>query len=272
MSEEIEKEQRLRRDVKILAEDIGERNIYRYEQLQLAADFIEHTLADSGYQVARQTYIARDRAFSNLEAEIRGEENPNEIILVGAHYDTARNSPGANDNGSAIAALFELARQFAGKRLSRTLRFVAFTNEEHPFTRTPWMGSRVYARRCRERGENIRAMICLETIGYCSDRKGSQRLSFNGLLLPSRANFLALVGNKDSKSLLHKVETSFRLHRKVRGKALVLPTNMPGAWSSDHWCFWQEGYPALMLTDTALLRYNYYHRSGDTPEKVRYDF
>jgi Zn-dependent M28 family amino/carboxypeptidase len=207
-----------------------------------------------------------------LETEIRGSDKPLEVVIVGAHYDTHRKSPGANDNGSANAALLELARAYAGKSFSRSLRLVAFTNEESPFTRTSAMGSRVYARRCRERGENVVGMICLETIGFASDQKGSQRLSLMGLLLPSRGNFIALVGNTDSKKLLAKMDRLFREKTDVPSEALTLPTNFPGAWSSDHWSFWKEGYPAIMVTDTAPLRYRQYHTPEDTPDKVNFDF
>lgn len=272
MAQEALRTERMREHIAILACDIGERNLNRYDRLQAAAGFIENAWGELGYQVSRQVYEARELQLSNLEIEIRGTNKPEDIITVGAHYDTHLKSPGANDNGSGIAALLELARAFAGKRLSRTLRFVAFTNEEQPFTRTSKMGSRVYARRCRERREEIKAMISLETIGYCSEQKGSQRLSFMGLLLPRRGNFIALIGNNPSKGLLSNVHRLFSLRRDVRCKALTLPTNFPGAWSSDHWSFWKEGYPAVMVTDTAPLRYPYYHSPQDTPEKLSYDF
>jgi Zn-dependent M28 family amino/carboxypeptidase len=255
-----------------LASRIGERNLYQYDRLQAAANYIEGCLRGLGYTVSRQAYEAKERKFYNLETEIRGSDKPLEVVIVGAHYDTHRNSPGANDNGSANAALLELARAYAGKSFSRTLRLVAFTNEESPFTRTSAMGSRVYARRCRERGENVVGMICLETIGFASDQKGSQRLSLMGLLLPTRGNFIALVGNPGSKKLLANMDRLFQQKTDVPSKALTLPTNFPGAWSSDHWSFWKEGYPAIMVTDTAPLRYRQYHTPEDTPDKVNFDF
>jgi Zn-dependent M28 family amino/carboxypeptidase len=152
------------------------------------------------------------------------------------------------------------------------LRFVAFTNEERPFLRTPNMGSRVYARRCRERNENVVAMMSLETMGYCSSRPGSQWLSFFGLLYPSRGDYIVLVANPFSRPLLRTVSDSFRRSTQVSFETAVLPTFAPGAKSSDHWSFWKEGYPGLMVTDTAPLRYPYYHKVDDTPDKLRYDF
>jgi Zn-dependent M28 family amino/carboxypeptidase len=272
MAQEISRTQRLRDHIGELASRIGERNLYQYDRLQAAANYIESCLRGLGYTVSRQAYEAKERKFYNLETEIRGSDKPLEVVIVGAHYDTHRNSPGANDNGSANAALLELARAYAGKSFSRTLRLVAFTNEESPFTRTSAMGSRVYARRCRERGENVVGMICLETIGFASDQKGSQRLSLMGLLLPSRGNFIALVGNPGSKKLLANMDRLFQQKTDVPSKALTLPTNFPGAWSSDHWSFWKEGYPAIMVTDTAPLRYRQYHTPEDTPDKVNFDF
>jgi hypothetical protein len=131
----------------------------------------------------------------------------------------------------------------------RTLRFVAFTNEERPFTRTKHMGSRVHARNCRQRGDKIIAMLCLEMLGCYSEQLGSQRLSFRGLLLPRQGNFLALVGNRFSKPLLLEVNELLLRETSLRTAAVTLPTYFPGAWSSDHWSFWREGYPAVIATD-----------------------
>lgn len=254
MAQERIRTQRIREHITTLASDIGERNLYRYDQLAAAADFIDRSWGALGYQVKQQLYEARGLWFANLEVELTGTDSPEEIVIIGAHYDTHRKSPGANDNGSAIAALLELAHAYAGKNFPYTVRLVAFTNEKRPFTRTNEMGSRVYARRCRERREKIRAMICLETIGYCSEQKGSQQLSFMGLLLPRQGDFIALVGNTRSKELLRETHRLFSLHPNLPCKSLTLPTNFPGAWSSDHWSFWKEGYPPVMVTDTAPLR------------------
>jgi Zn-dependent M28 family amino/carboxypeptidase len=263
---------RLREDVERLAGDIGERNFYRPAALAEAAEWIERALREAGYAPARQEYEARGKRFANIEAEVRGSVAPAEVVVVGAHYDTGRGSPGANDNGSGIAALLALARVFAGEPTARTLRFVAFTNEERPLLRTEKMGSRVYARRCRQRAEDVAGMVCLETIGYRSESKWSQRLSLFGLVAPRAGNFIAIVGNRRSRSLLRAAAASFRRHSRVPCETFTLPTNFPGAWSSDHWSFWKEGYPALMVTDTAPLRYPYYHKPEDTPDKLDYEF
>ncbi|WP_442497718.1 M28 family peptidase [Methylobacter sp. sgz302048] len=263
---------RLREDIGRLARDIGARNVYHYPQLVEAAGLIEQWLREAGYTPARQEYEAKGRLFANIEVEVRGLIAPEEVIIVGAHYDTHRRSPGADDNGSGIAALLALARAFAHETIGRTLRFVAFTNEEKPFLRTRQMGSRVYAARCRERGESVVGMICLETIAYRSEKFGSQHLSLFGLLAPARGNFIALVGNRRSRELLADAAQSFRRNSPVPCETFTLPSNFPGAWSSDHWSFWKEDYPAIMVTDTAPLRYPYYHKSKDTIERLDYEF
>jgi Zn-dependent M28 family amino/carboxypeptidase len=265
-------EQRLRQDIDRLAGEIGERNLQHYPRLLEAAAFIEHSFEEMGYRPMRQEYEAQGMRFANIEVEFRGQDLPQEIIVVGAHYDTERGSPGANDNASGIAALLALAREFANKALSRTLRLVAFTNEERPFLRTEKMGSRVYARRCREQNETIAAMLSLETIGYCSVEKGSQWLSFFGLLYPSQGDFIVLIANPSSRGLLKEVAQSFRQQTTIGCETAILPTHLPGARSSDQWSFWKEGYPALMVTDTAPLRYRFYHTPDDTPDKIQYGF
>jgi Zn-dependent M28 family amino/carboxypeptidase len=263
---------RLREDIARLASDIGERNVYRYPQLVEAASLIEQWLDEAGYTSMREEYQVAGKLFANIEAEVRGSVAPEKVIIVGAHYDTHRHSPGANDNGSGIAALLALARAFAHEPVGRTLRFVAFTNEERPFLRTRNMGSYRYAKRCLQFGENVVGMICLETIACRIERPGSQRLSLFGLLAPTRGNFIALVANRRSRPLLVQAAESFRRLASVPCETFTLPTNFPGAWSSDHWSFWKQGYPALMVTDTAPLRYPYYHKPSDTIEQLDYEF
>jgi hypothetical protein len=167
---------------------IGPRNVYHYDALQEAAGYLTRSFERLGYRPELQEFMARGRRFANIGVEMPGNTLPGEILVVGAHYDTHKHSPGANDNASAVAALLELAGHFAKRQLARTVRFLAFTNEETPFTRTRHMGSRMYARACRAKHENIVGMLCLETIGYCSDEQGSQWLSFGGLLLSQLPN------------------------------------------------------------------------------------
>src|SRR5438128_2728443 len=159
----------LKQDVEKLAGEIGERSVPRYAKLVEAAAFIEKSFQADGFQVGRQNYDVRGRTCANLEIELAGTRLPAEIVIVGAHYDSVVGAPGANDNGSGVAALLALGRAFSGKQTERTLRLVAFANEESPYFQSPSMGSLHYARRSKERKENIVGMLSLETIGYYSD-------------------------------------------------------------------------------------------------------
>jgi len=163
--------EQLKRHISMLGEEIGERNIWKYNNLKTSAHYIEKMVRELGYDAKKQEYGVKDMPVENLEWELIGVSNPEEIILVGAHYDSVLGSPGANDNASGVAALLEIARLLKAERLSRTVRFVAFVNEEPPFFQTDKMGSRVYASRSRQRGEKIVAMLSLETIGcYCNEK------------------------------------------------------------------------------------------------------
>ncbi|CAG1022576.1 partial Bacterial leucyl aminopeptidase, partial [Methylococcales bacterium] len=209
----------------------------------------------------------------NLEVEITGSEKPNEIVVIGGHYDSLEDTPGANDNASGTAAVLALARAFAGKQTLRTLHFVTFVNEEPPYFQSKDMGSWVYVKRCRQRNENIVAMLSLETIGYYSDAKGSQHypLSPLGLMYPTTGNFIAFVGNIKSRKLVQDAVGLFRRDAELPSEAAVLPEMLVGVGWSDQWSFWQEGYPGIMVTDTAPFRYPYYHTQEDTPDKIDYD-
>jgi hypothetical protein len=258
-------------DVKALAGDIGERNLNRYPKLLATADFIEASLTRAGLTPRRDSYELRGRSCHNLEVEIRGARP--EILVVGAHYDSVSGSPGANDNASGVAGLLALARRFAGKPCGQTLRFVAFVNEEPPYFQTEEMGSLVYAKRCKERGDKIAAMISLETIGYFSDAPGSQKYPSAGLGLfyPSKGNFIGFAGNTRSRALLRAAVSAFKKEQKLPCEGAALPTAVPGIGWSDQWSFWECGYPAIMVTDTAPFRYPHYHSSTDTPDKLDYD-
>lgn len=258
-------------DVKTLAGDIGERNMDRYPQLQAATEFIEGSFTRAGLTPRRVSYDLRGHACHNIEVEIRGTRS--EIFVVGAHYDSVTGCPGANDNGSGVAALLALARRFAGKTPGQTLRFVAFVNEEAPYFLNGEMGSLVYAKRCQKHGDKITGMISLETIGYFSDAPGSQNYPAAGLGLvyPSTGHFIAFVANLPSRALLRKAIGIFRDQKKLPAEGAALPAAVPGVGWSDHWSFWQCGYPAIMITDTAPFRYPHYHESTDTPDRLDYD-
>src|SRR4051812_46907422 len=279
----------LRADVQKLAGEIGERNMSHYAQLNAAADFIEDCFSRAGLRTRRDSYETGGQPCHNIEAEISGSHkgaavspghhtlgegrSPPQIIIIGAHYDSVFGSPGANDNGSGVAAMLALARRFASTKPKQTLRFVAFVNEEPPYFLSGEMGSQVYARRCKERGDKISAMISLETIGYFSDAPNSQKYPSPGLGLfyPNVGNFIGFVSNVHSRALLRRVIAPFREHAKIPSEGASLPAFIPGVSWSDQWSFWQHGYRAIMVTDTAPFRYPYYHSSNDTPDKLDYD-
>ncbi|MBE9039910.1 M28 family peptidase [Oscillatoriales cyanobacterium LEGE 11467] len=268
-SSEIELANVLEQEVIELAKTIGIRNFLEYDRLNESADFLERSLTQMGYEVKRQKYEVQGQAYYNIEAEKRGTQKPDEIIVIGGHYDSVMDCPGANDNATGTAATLELARIFASKLTDRTLRFVAFTNEEPPFFWEKEMGSLVYATRSHEQNENIVAMLSMETMGYFSDERKSQNYPFPlGLFFPDRGNFITFVGNLDSGDLVRQTIESFRRHTQFPSVGGAFPSQLPGVGWSDHWSFWQKGYKALMVTDTAPFRYIHYHTLEDTPDKV----
>jgi Zn-dependent M28 family amino/carboxypeptidase len=264
---------RLGKHVAVLGEEIGERNLWRAGTLDATADYIEETLQAMGYSVSSQVFAAQGTSVRNLEAVLGGTSLAEEIVLIGAHYDTVRGSPGANDNASGVAALLEIARLLAAKPLARSVRFVAFVNEEAPFFYTWEMGSHRYARRAQERGDNITAMLSLETIGYYSDAEGSQQYPnpVYAWLYPDTGNFIGFVGNLASRKLVRQCLESFRRHSAFPSEGVAAPSRMAGIHWSDHWSFWQEGYAAVMVTDTAVFRYPHYHASTDLPDRIDYE-
>jgi Zn-dependent M28 family amino/carboxypeptidase len=270
-AEEVALRDELRADVTKLGTEIGERNVQHYRELVAAADFIAESFTAAGLQPRRAGYDVGGRLCENIDVEIPGRSR--ELVIIGAHYDSVFGSPGSNDNGSGVAAMLALARRFAQKPGARTLRFVAFPNEEPGHFQTHAMGSWVYAKGCKERGETVSSMVSLETIGYFSKEPGSQVYPVPGLgaLYPTTGNFIAFVGNVSSRSLLRRALKSFRAHAPIPSEGAALPSGVPGVGWSDHWAFWQHGFPGIMITDTAPFRYPHYHRRSDTPDKLDYD-
>jgi Zn-dependent M28 family amino/carboxypeptidase len=261
----------LRAHVEALAGEIGERNVFRPRALADAADFIAREWRRQGYEVAPQTYDCQGLPCANLEIARRGTRRPEEIVLVGAHYDSVLGSPGADDNASGVAALLAMSRRFAEAAPARTVRFVAFVNEEPPLYFTRDMGSDVYARAARARGDDIRVMLALETIGYYSGAAGSQHYPpFFRFFFPGRGDFVAFVSNLRSRRLLRRTVRAFRAGSDFPVEHLATPGLVPGAAWSDHRSFWRQGYRALMVTDTAFYRYPHYHSPDDTPDKLDY--
>lgn len=259
----------LKRDVDSLSNTIGARNNVRYENLLAAKDFLTEELSQAGYQVKSQDYEIDGKTYSNLEVEIPGTTRANEILVIGAHYDSAFTSPGANDNGTGAAAVLALAREFSGSTPLRTLRFVEFTNEEPPFFWTPNMGSVRYAKQAKQRGDRIIGMFSLETMGYFSDQAHSQKYPPPlNWIYPDRGNFIGFVSNLKSRELLRNTVRSFRAQTQFPSEGAALPNALPGVGWSDQWSFWQQDYQALMITDTATFRYPHYHTIDDSLDKI----
>ena len=194
---------------------------------------------------------------------------PQATIVVGAHYDTVPGSPGADDNASAVAALIELAGLLGRERLP--IRFVAFANEELPYFMGPDMGSWVSAKRSRDRGEKLCAMLSLEMLGYYSDEPGSQRYPAPlGLFYPDRGNYIAFVGDLGAFRLVRKCFLKFKKNSSFPAQWLSGPASIPGVTHSDHWSFRNLGFPAIMVTDTAYNRNPHYHQASDTPDTLDY--
>lgn len=269
----------LRRDVTILALDIGPRHTGLPARLDLAADFLESALVAAGLRVTRQRFDTFGVTCSNLIATPADRDDRQPCLVLGAHYDSVINCPAANDNGSGVAGVLALARRWAAAgpppgKLG--IRFVLFANEEPPHFHQPTMGSLVYAQSCRERGDDLRGMICLETIGCYKHEPGSQTWpnELPGVvrrMLPDAGNFILWAGNWASRGFIRRCGEVFARQAKFPLLATAVPDALGEIGWSDHWSFNQCGYEAVMVTDTAPFRYHHYHRSTDTPDKLDFD-
>ncbi|MBS2039561.1 M28 family peptidase [bacterium] len=263
---------RLRSDVTHLAVKIGERNSVRaYARLEETREWIRLQLIEAGYVVRSHRFQAGGKTFTNLECELPGQSS--EWVVVGAHYDSAEGCPAANDNGSGVASLLALARflKTVPKKPARGIRLVAFCNEEPPHFWHSSMGSLQYARMAQKRGDRMTAMLSLETMGYYSDAPGSQKFPPPlGLSYPDTGNYIVFVGDLKSGPLVQKCVGSFRRHQSFPSQGAALPGDLEGVGWSDHWSFWGIGVPAVMVTDTAPMRYPHYHRPTDLPDQLDY--
>jgi len=260
----------LTQHVRILAEDIGERRSEHMAALNRAADYIEAQLRSYGYVPAVREF--GDKPYRNISVELHGREKQDQIIVIGAHYDTVWGTPGADDNASGVAGLLEIARALQGKRFPRSVRLIAFCNEEEPFYGTDDMGSRVSAEHSRNRDENIVAMFSLEMIGYYADEPRSQRYPHViRPFYPDKGDFIAFVGNLDSRYVLHRAIAAFRRQRVFPSEGMVAPEWLvPDIRRSDQASYWFFGYPGVMITDTSNFRNYGYHNMGDTWKTLDY--
>lgn len=262
----------LRAHVDMLAGQIGGRDLDHPEQLAAAAEYIRSQWQAQGHEVRTLGFEVEGHTVANLEIEFPGRTP--ELVVIGAHYDTCMGNPGADDNASGVAALLELSRTLAGGDFDRTIRLVAFVNEEPPYFRDPdAMGSRVYARALREAGHEVAAMISLESIGYFRDEPGSQHYpAIVAPLYPDTGNFIAVVGKNSSRPLVRRLVASLEAHGNVPVESIAAPASITGIDWSDHASFWAEGWTqAVMITDTATFRNPHYHQMTDTPDTLDYD-
>jgi Zn-dependent M28 family amino/carboxypeptidase len=262
----------LRAVVTTLARDIGIRTYRHTDRLASAERFISDELTSFGYLVTKQTFTYDGLPLQNIIAEQKGARAPERVLVVGAHYDTVRTTPGADDNASGVAGLLGIARALAGKSLDRTVRFVAFAFEEPPAYRTKSMGSYQYARHLQDGGEQAEGMVCLEMIGYFNDRQGSQHYPFPFMnrKFPKTGNYLALVGNRRSEKFTTAMAAAFRTATDLPVITLNAPAIVVGIDFSDHWSFNKFGVPSFMVTDTAFYRNPHYHAPTDLPETLDY--
>lgn len=271
-SAESELKSRLSTEVKYLSETIGERNVWKAGSLQAVVNHLRGNLQQTGYAVTERSYRVEGQEVSNLEVSIAGSESARETVVVGAHYDTVAGTAGADDNATGVAALLELARMLRDSKPRKNLRFVIFVNEEPPFFQTSRMGSLVYAQQLRRENVRVSAMISLEMLGFYSDDPGSQKYpALMSLFYPSRGNFIGFVGNPESRALVRRSIRAFRASTNFPSEGIAAPAEWPGIGWSDQWSFWQEQYPAIMITDTALFRYPYYHTTLDTADRLDFD-
>ncbi|HEY5900388.1 MAG TPA: M28 family peptidase [Burkholderiales bacterium] len=231
----------------------------------LAADQRNVDLDRPVRYITSQLREVRVHEFRSGGRMVKNLETGAGAVVVGAHYDTVPGSPGADDNASGVAALIELAR------MGLPARFIAFANEELPYFRTGEMGSQVWARAARERGDEVRAMLSLEMLGCYSDAPGSQAYPTPfSWLYPDRADFIAFVGDLGARDLVRRSIRYFRQSARFPSEGLAGPARIEGVTRSDHWSFRVQGYQAIMVTDTAFNRYPHYHQATDTPEKLDY--
>ena len=256
--------------VKVLSEYIGERHHESPEAINETIKYIASEMQSTGYEPVYHKF--GDRDYSNIISEISGTDKPDEIIIIGAHYDTVWLSPGADDNASGIAALLEIAKNLFNENFSRSVRFVAFANEEQPFSESESMGSRVYAKLSAQNRENIIAMFSLEMLGFYSDKQGSQNYPpVIRPFYPDTGNFIAFVSNLNSRSLLKKAVYHY-YDANFSAQGLAAPEFLvPDIRRSDHASFWDSGYQAVMITDTANFRNPNYHSVGDRIETLDFE-
>ncbi len=273
--------ERLKAHLHELTVVIGERSVRVPDNLAKTANYIQSFYEAIGLTVYTEPYDYQELTVANVVANISSNTRPGRRYLVGAHYDSVAGTVGADDNASAIAVQLEIARNlkilFDQKQYDMSVKFVSFALEEPPAYGTKYMGSRVYAKKARQEQEKIDGMICLEMVGYTCHEPGCQTyllpLRFMGF--PKEGNFIGIVSNFKSGGFAEDLLRSFETNKELPVVKLRVPFNgwiIPSVRLSDHASFWDQGYKAVMVTDSAFLRNPHYHLPSDTMEKLDYKF
>jgi hypothetical protein len=260
----------LAEDVQTLVMRFPQREPRHASSLDAAAAWIEERMKASGARVERQEYTVKGVRFVNVIGRYGPETGAR--VVVGAHYDACDGLPGADDNASGVAGLLALARALGGRAPQTPVELVAYTLEEPPHFRFPSMGSAVHAKSLSAAHVAVKAMVCLEMLGTYEDRPNSQDYPVPGLglIYPSRGNFIAVVGDLTSPFLVRKVKGAMASASSVPVWSINAPAVIPGVDFSDHRSYWAEGFPAVMVTDSAFFRNPRYHTNRDTPDRLDY--
>lgn len=261
--------QKLQASVSYLADSIGGRPYNDTAKLNRAGNYIQESLFNLGLNCQKQAFQTPKYEYFNVVCDLPGRSDT--IFVVGAHYDTYDNLPGADDNASGVAGLIETARILKQSKPHYSLKFVAFTLEEPPFFRTPLMGSHVFAKSILGSSTPIRGMVSLEMIGYFTD---SSAQDYPTVLMrpfyPSQGNFIASVTNFNSSKLADFYQKNMEELGELQCVQLTAPASIPGVDFSDHLNFWKYDLQAFMITNTAFNRNKEYHTPNDRSERLDY--
>ncbi|MBI5363396.1 MAG: M28 family peptidase [Planctomycetes bacterium] len=270
-SEEEDLKGELQQHVVGLARDIGARSNSDPSRIASAIGHVEDALRRTGLQITREPIQAAGKSGMNLIADLRGSSKPNEIVLVGAHLDSPRGSPGADCDASGVAVAIELAQRLSSASSERTLRFAFFSLSEAPFAGTDGQGAFQHAKKCAEKQEKIVAALMLEGLGSFSDQPGSQSAPFPfSFSFPDKGDFVAFVSDVYSRDLLRRSIAEFRVRARMPSEGCAVPGVYPGFSGTDAAAFSRGGFPAVLVTDTGSLRYSEYGKPSDTHDRLDY--
>ncbi len=262
----------LYKHVKFLTSLDPPRNALNLKSLNKACDYIFKEMEKYSSNVYFQEFEVEGNIYKNVICEFG---KGNDLIVVGAHYDVCCEQPGADDNGSGVAGILELARMLNEykKELKKRIQLVAYTLEEPPFFGTDKMGSYIHAEKLFEKKENLKFMISLEMIGYFSNEKGSQKfpVPVMKLLYPDTGNFIGIVGSPSDWFITRNIKIKMAEVSKIDIYSINFPNIIPGIDFSDHRNYWKFGYRGVMITDTAFYRNPNYHQTTDTIDTLDFE-